>query len=55
MSGDCGMVTMTPCKPMTIELFSEFPLLGRFAVMDMKQTVAVGVVKSIEKVSTWYK
>ncbi|ORY59883.1 hypothetical protein BCR35DRAFT_270961, partial [Leucosporidium creatinivorum] len=27
----------------------EYPPLGRFAVRDMRQTVAVGVVKSVEK------
>jgi len=48
-SGDAGIVKMVPSKPMVIEAFSEFPPLGRFAVRDMKQTVAVGVVKSTEK------
>jgi len=48
-SGDAGIVKMIPSKPMVIEAFSEFPPLGRFAVRDMKQTVAVGVVKSTEK------
>ena len=31
---------------MCVEAFSEFPPLGRFAVRDMRQTVAVGVIKS---------
>ena len=48
-SGDAGIVKMTPSKPMVIEAFSEFPPLGRFAVRDMKQTVAVGVVKETVK------
>jgi len=26
-----------------------YPPLGRFAVRDMRQTVAVGVIKSVEK------
>jgi hypothetical protein len=30
---------------MCCETFSEYPPLGRFAVRDMKQTVAVGVIK----------
>lgn len=29
-----------------------FPRLGRFAVRDMRQTVAVGVIKSVEKKAT---
>lgn len=32
---------------MCVESFAEFPPLGRFAVRDMKRTVAVGVIKSI--------
>ena len=30
---------------MCVEAFSEFPPLGRFAVRDMRQTVAVGIIK----------
>ena len=48
-SGDAAIVKMIPSKPMTVEAFAEFPPLGRFAVRDMKQTVAVGVIKSTEK------
>ncbi|UZJ56205.1 hypothetical protein CBS101457_005525 [Exobasidium rhododendri] len=48
-SGDAAMVKMVPSKPMCVESFSEFPPLGRFAVRDMRQTVAVGVIKSVEK------
>lgn len=47
--GDAGMVWMQPSKPMCVERFSDYPPLGRFAVRDMKQTVAVGVVKDVEK------
>jgi len=48
-SGDAAMVTLKPSKPMTVESYSEFPPLGRFAVRDMRQTVAVGVIKSVVK------
>ncbi|CAI8050042.1 Elongation factor 1-alpha, partial [Geodia barretti] len=48
-SGDAAIVLMTPSKPMCVEAFSEYPPLGRFAVRDMKQTVAVGVIKSVDK------
>jgi len=48
-AGDCAMVTLTPNKPMCCEVFSEYPPLGRFAVRDMKQTVAVGVIKNVTK------
>merc|ERR1712033_24005 len=45
-SGDAAIVKLIPSKPMCVEAFSEFPPLGRFAVRDMRQTVAVGVIKS---------
>jgi len=45
-SGDAAIVTLIPSKPMCVEAFSEYPPLGRFAVRDMRQTVAVGVIKS---------
>jgi len=48
-SGDAAMVDMVPSKPMCVESFSDYPPLGRFAVRDMKQTVAVGVIKTVEK------
>jgi elongation factor 1-alpha len=48
-SGDSCLVVITPTKPMCVETFSEYPPLGRFAVRDMKQTVAVGVIKAVDK------
>ncbi|MFQ6646817.1 hypothetical protein Gotur_019507, partial [Gossypium turneri] len=48
-NGDAGMIKMVPTKPMVVETFSAYPPLGRFAVRDMRQTVAVGVIKSVEK------
>jgi elongation factor 1-alpha len=48
-NGDAAMVDLVPTKPMCVEAFSEYPPLGRFAVRDMRQTVAVGVIKSVDK------
>merc|ERR1719225_558879 len=48
-SGDAGIVELHPSKPMCVEAFSDFAPLGRFAVRDMRQTVAVGVIKGVEK------
>merc|ERR1719402_1650978 len=48
-SGDAGIVRLEPSKPMCVEAFSDFPPLGRFAVRDMRQTVAVGVIKATTK------
>lgn len=47
--GDAAMVRLEPSKPMCCEPFSVYPPLGRFAVRDMRQTVAVGVIKSTTK------
>merc|ERR1712146_491558 len=48
-SGDAAMVKLVPTKPMCVETFAEYPPLGRFAVRDMRQTVAVGVIKETTK------
>ncbi|XP_003384809.1 PREDICTED: elongation factor 1-alpha [Amphimedon queenslandica] len=48
-SGDAAIVNLIPSKPMCVEAFSEYPPLGRFAVRDMKRTVAVGVIKEVTK------
>jgi len=48
-SGDAAIVAMVPQKPMCVEAFSDYAPLGRFAVRDMRQTVAVGVIKSVKK------
>lgn len=47
--GDAAMVKFVPSKPMVVESFKDYPPLGRFAVRDMRQTVAVGVIKEVEK------
>jgi len=48
-NGDSAIVKLLPSKPMCVETFSEYPPLGRFAVRDMRQTVAVGVIKEVVK------
>lgn len=45
-NGDSALIRLKPSKPMCCETFTEYPPLGRFAVRDMKQTVAVGVIKA---------
>jgi len=34
---------------MCVENFKEYPPLGRFAIRDMKQTIGVGVIKTVNK------
>nr|XP_045605276.1 elongation factor 1-alpha-like [Procambarus clarkii] len=48
-SGDSCVVKMVPSKPMCVETFQQYAPLGRFAVRDMKQTVAVGVIREVTK------
>ena len=48
-SGDAAMIVLIPSKPMCVETFTEYPPLGRFAVRDMRQTVAVGIIKEVLK------
>jgi elongation factor 1-alpha len=48
-AGDACTVIMEPTKPMVVETFADYPPLGRFAVRDMRQTVAVGVIKTVTK------
>jgi len=42
------MAVMLPSKAMCVESYSDFPPLGRFAIRDMRRTVAVGVVKKVQ-------
>ncbi|TKC50422.1 hypothetical protein EI555_013758 [Monodon monoceros] len=48
-SGDAAIVDTVPGKPMCAESFSDYPPLGRFAVRDMRHTVAVSVIKAVDK------
>eukprot|EP00831_Metopus_contortus_P039770 TRINITY_DN3114_c0_g1_i1.p1 TRINITY_DN3114_c0_g1~~TRINITY_DN3114_c0_g1_i1.p1 ORF type:complete len:224 (-),score=19.83 TRINITY_DN3114_c0_g1_i1:76-747(-) len=48
--GDCAIVQIVPLKPLCVETFKNYPALGRFVVRDLRRTVAVGVVRSVEKV-----
>ena len=46
-TGDVAIVKIKPTKPLCIEAAKDFPQLGRFAVRDMGQTVAAGMVISV--------
>jgi elongation factor 1-alpha len=48
-TGDAAVVRMEPLHPISVEPYTEFPELGRFAVRDMGTTVAAGVIKEITK------
>ena len=46
-SGDGALVRFRPLRPISIEQYSDFPQLGRFAVRDMGTTIAAGIVRQI--------
>ncbi len=46
-SGDGAIVRFEPIHPISVEAYSDFPELGRFAIRDMGTTVAAGVIKEI--------
>ena len=48
-NGDVAIIKVKPSKPICAEKFSEFPQLGRFAIRDMGQTVAAGVILDVVK------
>jgi elongation factor 1-alpha len=48
-SGDACIAVLVPSKPLCVESYAQYPPLGRFAVRDMRQTVAVGVIKEVNK------
>ena len=48
-NGNSAVCRLAPTKPMCVESYSTYPPLGRFAIRDMKQTVAVGVIKEVTR------
>jgi elongation factor 1-alpha len=48
-SGQAAICELVPSKPMCVESFVKYAPLGRFAVRDMRKTVAVGVIKTTKR------
>ncbi|RKP17414.1 hypothetical protein ROZALSC1DRAFT_2583, partial [Rozella allomycis CSF55] len=48
-TGDAALIRLVPTKPLCVEPFHKFPNLGRLAIRDQRQTIAVGVVKTVER------
>ena len=46
-TGDAAKVRIVPTKPVVVEEYKKFPQLGRFAIRDMGQTVAAGMVTKV--------
>ncbi len=48
-AGDAAIITVKPTRPLVIERVKGIPQLGRFAIRDMGQTVAAGMVMDIKE------
>jgi elongation factor 1-alpha len=48
-TGEAAMVRFVPLMPTAMEVFKDFPQLGRFALRDMGTTIGAGVVTEIEE------
>lgn len=48
-NGESALVEIIPSRPLCVERFSDYAQLGRFAVRDSRNTVAVGIVKEVVK------
>lgn len=46
-TGDAAIIKVVPTKPCVAEEYKKFPQLGRFAIRDMGQTVAAGMIVSV--------
>ena len=46
-TGDAALVRLKPLQPICIEVYKDFPELGRFALRDSGRTIAAGIVKEI--------
>jgi len=46
-TGDAAIVKFEPLHTVALEVFSEIPQLGRFAIRDMGTTIAAGIVREI--------
>lgn len=47
--GDAVLAVIVPQQKMCVESFKDYPPLGRFTIRDLNKTVAVGVIKSVNK------
>ncbi|CAM4829211.1 unnamed protein product [Rotaria magnacalcarata] len=51
-SGDLATVKLVLLQPACVENFQEYPSLGHFTIRQMNHTVAVGITKDVENMTT---
>ncbi|CAF1036394.1 unnamed protein product [Adineta steineri] len=49
-SGETAIIKIVPLEPICVETYYNYPTLGRFVIRNMRQTVAVGIIKEVEKI-----
>jgi elongation factor 1-alpha len=49
-TGDVAIVKIKPTKPVSLEKFSDFKPLGRFAIRDMGETIGAGIILDVTPV-----
>jgi elongation factor 1-alpha len=47
--GNTAMVKLVPLRPIVVEVFKEYPRLGRIVLRDQKRIVAIGAVMTVKK------
>ncbi len=48
-TGEAAIVRFVPLQPVAMEVYTDFPQLGRFALRDMGTTIGAGVVLEVEE------
>lgn len=47
-TGEAAIVRLVPLQPLAVEVYKDFPQLGRFALRDMGTTIGAGIVIEVE-------
>ncbi|MCL5412731.1 MAG: elongation factor 1-alpha, partial [Candidatus Marsarchaeota archaeon] len=47
-TGDIAIVKVKPTKPISLEKYSDFPQMGRFAIRDMGETIGAGIILDVD-------
>ncbi len=48
-TGEAAIVRFVPLQPVSMEVYTDFPQMGRFALRDMGTTIGAGIVLDVEE------
>jgi len=48
-TGEAAIVRFVPLQPVSMEVYTDFPQMGRFALRDMGTTIGAGIVLEVEE------